>query len=74
MNMTIIVICIIVITIFSFFGSWYVRKYNKTDTLVGLYVAFVLISNILAYKLASFDFGFNIKRNRKFLILNSFLR
>jgi uncharacterized integral membrane protein (TIGR00697 family) len=28
------------------------------DALVGLYVAFVLISNIVAYKIAAFDFGF----------------
>jgi uncharacterized integral membrane protein (TIGR00697 family) len=46
------------ITAFSLFGSWYARKYDKADALVGLYVAFVLISNVLAYKIVMFDFGF----------------
>ncbi len=49
---------IIIITSFSLFGSWYARKYNKTDALIGLYVSFVLISNIIAYKIVSFDLGF----------------
>lgn len=49
---------IAIITAFSLFGSWYVRRYNKVDALIGLYVAFVLISNIIAYKIATFDFGF----------------
>jgi len=49
---------IAIITSFSLFGAWYARKYNKPDALMGLYVAFVLISNIIAYKIAAFDFGF----------------
>ena len=49
---------IIIITSFSLFGSWYARKYNKTDALIGLYVSFILISNIIAYKIVSFDLGF----------------
>lgn len=48
---------ILLITTFSFFGSWYVRRYDRPDALIGLYVAFVLISNILAYKVASFSLG-----------------
>ncbi|MBU0461226.1 MAG: queuosine precursor transporter [Nanoarchaeota archaeon] len=49
---------IIGITAFTLFGSWYVRKFNKPDMLIGLYVAFVLISNIIATKIAAFDIGF----------------
>lgn len=49
---------ILVITTFSLFGAWYVRKYNRPDALIGLYVSFVLISNIIAYKIAAFNFGF----------------
>jgi uncharacterized integral membrane protein (TIGR00697 family) len=49
---------IISITAFSLFGSWYARRYDKVDALVGLYVAFVLTSNIVAYKIAEFDLGF----------------
>jgi len=57
-NLVVILAWILIITSFSLFGAWYVRKYNKSDALIGLYVAFVLISNIIAYKIASFDFGF----------------
>jgi uncharacterized integral membrane protein (TIGR00697 family) len=46
------------ITAFSLFGSWYARRYNRVDALIGLYVAFILISNIVAYKVAEFDLGF----------------
>ncbi len=49
---------IILITTFTLFGSWYVRKYNSPDALIGLYVSFVLISNIIAYKIVAFDLGF----------------
>ncbi len=57
MNALLIFLWIVVTAIFSLFGSWYVRKYNKADALIGLYVTFVLISNIVAYKIAAFDFG-----------------
>jgi uncharacterized integral membrane protein (TIGR00697 family) len=53
-----ILLWIVAITAFSFFGSWYARRYDRVDALVGLFVAFVLISNIIAYKIATFDFGF----------------
>ena len=53
-----ILLWIVLITAFSLFGSWYARKYNRTDALIGLYVAFVLISNILAFKIAAYDLGF----------------
>jgi len=58
MDALIIFIWIIIITSFSLFGAWYARKYNRADALIGLYVSFVLISNIIAYKIAAFDFGF----------------
>jgi len=58
MELLLIIIWIALITSFSLFGSWYARRYNKADALIGLYVTFVLISNIIAYKIAAFDFGF----------------
>jgi queuosine precursor transporter len=58
LNVLIILIWILVITSFTLFGAWYARKYNKPDALIGLYVSFVLISNIIAYKIVAFDFGF----------------
>jgi uncharacterized integral membrane protein (TIGR00697 family) len=53
-----ILLWIVIITAFSLFGSWYARKYDKADALIGLYVAFVLISNLIAFKIAEFNFGF----------------
>ena len=47
------------ITSFTLLGSWYARKYNKSDLLIGLYVTFVLVAQILATKISSFDLGFD---------------
>jgi len=58
MNLMLVIFWAGIITIFSLFGAWYARKYNKADALIALYVAFVLISSVLAYKIAEFDFGF----------------
>jgi queuosine precursor transporter len=58
MEIILLIFWIIAITSFSLFGSWYAKRYNKPDALIGLYVAFVLISNIIASKIVSFDFGF----------------
>ncbi len=46
------------ISIVTFFGSWYARKFDKPDALIGLYVAFVLAANILAVKIGAYDLGF----------------
>jgi len=40
------------------FGSWYARRYDRSDALIALYVGFVLFSNIAAVKIASYDLGF----------------
>lgn len=55
---SLIILWIIVLSCFTLFGSWYARKYNRVDALVGLYVAFVLAGNLIAYKIAEFDLGF----------------
>lgn len=57
MTLTTILLWILLISSSSLFGSWYARRYNKTDALVGLYVAFVLFSNIAAVKIAQYDLG-----------------
>ncbi|OGD61561.1 hypothetical protein A3A71_04270 [Candidatus Berkelbacteria bacterium RIFCSPLOWO2_01_FULL_50_28] len=48
----------LVISLTTIFGSWYARKYDKADAIIGLYVAFVVFSNIAAVKIASYDLGF----------------
>jgi uncharacterized integral membrane protein (TIGR00697 family) len=53
-----LIIWIIAITAFTVFGSWYARRYQKPDALIGLFVAFVLFSNISAAKIAEFNLGF----------------
>jgi len=58
MNIFLVIIWIIGITSFTLIGSIYARKYNKPDLLIGLYVTFVLVSQILAAKVSAFDLGF----------------
>lgn len=49
---------ILAISAFTLFGAWYARKFEKPDALIGLYVAFVVFSNIAAVKIAEFNLGF----------------
>jgi uncharacterized integral membrane protein (TIGR00697 family) len=59
MSLTLLILWIIGITSFTLLGSWYARKYNKSDLLIGLYVTFVLVAQVLAAKISAFDLGFN---------------
>ena len=58
MNILILLLWIIGVTAFTLIGAFYVRKTKKSDLLIGLYVAFVIMSNIMAVKIAKFDLGF----------------
>lgn len=49
---------VFLVSAFTVFGAWYAKKFGKPDALIGLYVAFILFSNIAAVKIASFDLGF----------------
>lgn len=44
---------------FTLVGSLSVRRYNRADLLIGLYVAFVIAAQVLATKIAQFDFGWS---------------
>jgi uncharacterized integral membrane protein (TIGR00697 family) len=57
-SILILVFWIAGVSVFSLLGSWYAKKYNKADLLIGLYVTFVLVSQILAAKIAVFNLGF----------------
>ncbi len=58
MNLLIIVTWIALVTCFSLLGAWYAKKYNKPDAIIAIYIAFVIMSNILAVKIAEFNLGF----------------
>lgn len=58
MNISLLVIWIAGITSFTLLGSWYGKKFNKPDLLIGLYVTFILVAQILAVKISQFDLGF----------------
>lgn len=59
MSLGLLVIWIAGISAFTLLGSWYARKYNRSDLLIGLYVTFVLVAQVLAAKISAFDLGFN---------------
>jgi len=42
----------------TLFGAWYARRFDKPDALIGLYVVFVALSQIVAAKIAEYDLGF----------------
>jgi uncharacterized PurR-regulated membrane protein YhhQ (DUF165 family) len=58
MSVYLIIFWIIGITSFTLFGSWYAKKFNKSDLLIALYVTFVLSAQILAVKISEFNLGF----------------
>jgi len=58
MSIYLLTLWIIGITSFSLLGSWYARKFNKSDLLIALYVTLVLSAQILAVKISEFDLGF----------------
>ncbi len=58
MSIYLLIIWIVGITSFTLLGSWYARKYNRSDLLIGLYVTFVLVAQVLAAKISAFDLGF----------------
>jgi len=53
-----LILWIIIISSITLLGAWYARKYKTADLLIGLYVAFVILSNIVAVKIVNFDLGF----------------
>lgn len=53
-----LILWIIGLTLFTILGSWYARRYQRPDALIGLYVAFVIFSNLAATKIAEFNLGF----------------
>lgn len=59
MTLPLVIFWIAIISAVTLFGAWYARRYNRPDALIGLYVALVVISNIVAVKAVAFNFGFS---------------
>jgi len=59
MNFFLLLSWIVAITSFTLIGSWYAKKYRRVDLLIGLYVTFVLVAQILAVKVSVFNLGFS---------------
>lgn len=55
--MSYLLLWILLITGITFLGAWYVRRYQRPDALIALYVTFVILSQITAAKIAQFDLG-----------------
>src|SRR3989338_87379 len=53
----ILILIIIAVTAFTLSGAWYARMFNRPDGLIALYVLFATMSQIVASKIAKFDFG-----------------
>jgi len=56
-----IILYILIVSSITFIGSLYAKKYNSYDGLIGIYITFTIMTQILATKIASFeifDFSF----------------
>ena len=58
MTLMLAIIWSVVIALFALGGAWYVRKYERIDALLALYVTLAVASSIFASKTIAFDFGF----------------
>lgn len=58
MSLTLAILWAAVISLFAVGGAWYVKKYDRADALLALYVTLVVAGSIFAGKTLAFDFGF----------------
>ena len=57
-QIVLLILWIVGITSFTLFGAWYARRFDRPDALIGLYVVFVALSQVIAAKIAQYDLGF----------------
>jgi uncharacterized integral membrane protein (TIGR00697 family) len=60
MDLPILIIWAIAVSAITLGGSLYVRKYQKPDLLIALYVTFVVVAQVLAVKISEFNLGFAV--------------
>ncbi len=58
MTLFLLIIWAIAVSAITLSGSWYVRKYQKPDLLIALYITFVIVAQVLAVKISEFNLGF----------------
>ncbi|OHB19232.1 MAG: hypothetical protein A2854_02640 [Parcubacteria group bacterium RIFCSPHIGHO2_01_FULL_56_18] len=58
MTLSLAILWAAIISLFAVGGAWYVRRYEKADALLALYVTLVVAATIFAGKTILFDFGF----------------
>ncbi len=58
MTLALALFWIVVISFFALGGAWYVRKYERLDALLALYVTLVVAASIFASKTISFNLAF----------------
>lgn len=58
MTLSLAILWSAIIACFALGGAWYVRKYERSDALLALYVTLAVAASIFASKTLAFDFGF----------------
>lgn len=58
MTLTLAILWTVVISLFALGSAWYVRRYERLDALLALYVTLGIASSILASKTIGFNLGF----------------
>lgn len=58
MSLSLAILWIAIISLLALGGAWYVRRYERLDALLALYVTLVVAASIFASKTISFNLGF----------------
>ncbi len=57
MTLPLILLWILIVSLTTIIASYYVKKFDRPDALIGLYITLVTIANIVAQKVIEYDFG-----------------
>lgn len=57
MTLPLLLLWILIVSFTTIVASYYVKKYDRPDALIGLYITLVTVANIVAQKVIEYDFG-----------------
>lgn len=57
MTLPLILLWILIVSFTTIVASYYVKKFDRPDALIGLYITLVTVANIVAQKVIEYDFG-----------------